>query len=72
MMLLWGVPLPWWVFLIIAAVPFVVLIALGNRWAGQDARAEAARITAERAKKSARGGAGTGGSASKRRNGRRR
>jgi hypothetical protein len=45
MMLLWGVPLPGWVFGIIVAVPFVALFALGNYWAGVDelAAAKAAR-----------------------------
>jgi hypothetical protein len=43
MMLLWGVPLPGWVFGIIIAVPFVALFALGNYWAGVDERAAAAK-----------------------------
>lgn len=42
MMLLWGVPLPGWVFGIIIAVPFVALFALGNYWAGVDELAAAA------------------------------
>jgi hypothetical protein len=41
MMLLWGVPLPGWVFGIIVAVPFVALFALGNYWAGVDELAAA-------------------------------
>jgi hypothetical protein len=51
MMLLWGVPLPGWVFGIIVAVPFVALFALGNYWAGVDelAAAKAARKPAAKA-----------------------
>jgi hypothetical protein len=51
MMLLWGVPLPGWVFGIIVAVPFVALFALGNYWAGVDelAAAKAARKPAANA-----------------------
>ncbi|HUG50499.1 MAG TPA: hypothetical protein VLZ78_05830 [Terrimesophilobacter sp.] len=45
MMLLWGVPLPGWVFGIIVAVPFVALFALGNYWAGVE---ELAAATAAR------------------------
>jgi len=41
MMLLWGVPLPPWVFAGIAVVPFLTLIVLGNYWAGQDEAAQA-------------------------------
>ena len=60
MMLLWGVPLPGWVFGIIVAVPFVALFALGNYWAGvdelaaaQDARKPAAKSAPKTAAKSA-------------------
>jgi pyruvate/2-oxoglutarate dehydrogenase complex dihydrolipoamide acyltransferase (E2) component len=51
MMLLWGVPLPGWVFGIIVAVPFVALFALGNYWAGVDelAAAKAGRKPAAKA-----------------------
>jgi hypothetical protein len=51
MMLLWGVPLPGWVFGIIVAVPFVALFALGNYWAGVDelAAAKAAKKPAAKA-----------------------
>ncbi|MEO7007111.1 MAG: hypothetical protein ABI275_08330 [Terrimesophilobacter sp.] len=48
MMLLWGVPLPGWVFGVVVAVPFVALLALGNYWAGLDELA-----TAKNAKKPA-------------------
>jgi hypothetical protein len=49
MMLLWGVPLPGWVFGAIVAVPFIALLALGNYWAGLDELA-----AAKAAKKSTR------------------
>ena len=52
MMLLWGVTLPWWVFAVVVAVPFLTLIGLGNYWAGQDERArEAAEAAAKAAAK---------------------
>jgi fatty acid desaturase len=58
MMLLWGVPLPGWVFGIIVAVPFIALLALGNYWAGVDelAAAKAARKPAATRKPAARSG----------------
>ena len=49
MMLLWGVPLPGWVFGIIVAVPFVALFALGNYWAGVDELAAAKAALASKA-----------------------
>ena len=52
MMLLWGVPLPWWVFAIVIAVPFATLIGLGNHWAGQDEHAREEAAKAARAAKS--------------------
>ncbi|GAB3040203.1 hypothetical protein GCM10027052_21300 [Parafrigoribacterium mesophilum] len=51
MMLLWGVPLPGWVFGIIVVVPFVALLVLGNYWAGAD---ELAAAKAARAKPAAK------------------
>jgi len=52
MMLLWGVPLPGWVFAAVIAVAFIVLMALGNYWAGLDeiAAAEAAKKSAQTGK----------------------
>ena len=49
MMLLWGVPLPGWVFGVIVAVPFIVLLALGNYWAGLDELAAAKAALASKA-----------------------
>ncbi|MEO9014042.1 MAG: hypothetical protein ABI275_01855 [Terrimesophilobacter sp.] len=61
MMLLWGVPLPGWVFGIIVAVPFIALLALGNYWAGLDelAAAKASRNPAATARKKPGANAGS-------------